>query len=295
MRLSLKSLAIYLVSTQAGCALAGPCRPLTTTSVGGTTTTAASEESSATVILSDALTATTEEETSTNVLGGGSTTTTFLEVSTTTAPAEASSSAALAETTTTTLVEESITTTFAETSTTSLAETTTTAFTEDSTTTTVAETTTTAAPPVTTLYARYDDGDEVPVFLQSSGFIGTTETNSIVASFALEADTSRLYLTLVDGSKRYAYTVIPDGPNYGFIFETDSAIEENSVWHFITCSADSESILTCSSEVGPTEIFWYLPDNSPNFYGNMHEEVASYSWNTPVRFRLPGGLEPRGD
>ncbi|KAH7191726.1 uncharacterized protein B0J16DRAFT_331681 [Fusarium flagelliforme] len=285
MRFSLQSLAICLVSTQAGFALAGPCRPLTTTSVGVTTTTVVTEQLSSTVAFSDVSTATTEEETSI----------TMPEASTTSALAEESSSATLAETTTTMLVDESTTTTLAETSTVVLEEITTTTVAEDSTTTTAAETTTTAAPPVTTLYARYNDGDEVPVFLQSDGFIGTTETDSTVASFALEADTSRLYLTLPDGSKRYAYTVIPDGPNYGFIFETDSAIEENSVWHFITCSADVQSILTCSSEVGPTEIFWFLPDISTNFYGNMHEEVASYEGHTAVRFRLPVGPEPQGD
>jgi hypothetical protein len=60
-------------------------------------------------------------------------------------------------------------------------------------------------------------------------------------------------------------------------------------YHFITCTADSELLLTCYSEVGPTRIYWYKPSTSPNFYSNLNAATASYPGNTPTRFRLPRG------
>ncbi|KAJ4136585.1 hypothetical protein NW768_004202 [Fusarium equiseti] len=285
MRLSLQSLAIYLVSTQAGLALAGPCRPLTTTSVSATTTTAASEEVSTTAVLSEVPTMTSEEETSTTFIGEESTTTMILDVSTT-ARMEESTATTVAETTTA-MLAETTTAAATEESTTTLAETTTTAAVQESTTT-LAETTTTASGPEPSLFTRLDDGTEIGVYLQSSGFVGTTEADGKQPNFALEADTSRLYATFPDGSKVYAYTVIPVGNNYGFLFEQyDSISAYPETYSFITCTTEFDGFLTCSSEKGRTRIYWYLPGNSPNFYGNLNPTVASSNGNKPVEFKLP--------
>lgn len=226
MRFTLQSLAIYLVSRQAGFAVAGPCIPLTTTSVGATTTTATSEEVSTTATLSGSSTATSEEEASTTVVHEASTTTMPLDLSTTT-----------------TLAEESTSVTVAETTTTILAEATTTTVAEESTTT-VAETTTTASGPTASFYAQYDDGSEVGLYLQSDGFVGTTEAGSTKATFSLETDTSRLYVTRSDDSKLYAYTVIPTGGNDGFLFDSyDNISLYPNVYHFVTCTTDSQNVL----------------------------------------------------
>ncbi|KAJ4024703.1 hypothetical protein NW752_003255 [Fusarium irregulare] len=278
MRFSLQSFSIYLVSTQAGLALAGPCRPLTTSSVSATTTTAASEEVSTIATISDVSTVTSKEETSTTAVGEESTTTMALDISTTATLAEESTSVTVAETTTT-ILAEATTTTVAEESTTKMAET---------TTTIAAETTTTASGPTASFYAQYNDGSEVGLYLQSDGFVGTTEAGSTKATFSLETDTSRLYVTRSDGSKLYAYTVIPTGGNYGFLFDSyDNISLYPNVYHFVTCAADSQNVLTCSSEVGPTRIFWYLPGNSPNVYGNSNSVVTTYPGNRAVQFRLP--------
>ncbi|WZH39159.1 uncharacterized protein QYS62_000067 [Fusarium acuminatum] len=259
MRFSLQSLAICLLSAQARFALAGPCRPLTTTAVGATTTAATSKEVSTTSTLSEEPTTTIEGETSTVTISDE-------------------------PTTTATLSEELATTTAAETTTT--VETTTAAG-----TTTAAETTTTTSAPEPSLYAQYDDGSEIGVYLQSSNFIGIQEAASVKADFALETDTSRLYVTLSDGSKLYAYTIIPTGANYGFLFDTyDNINAYPSTYHFITCTTDSELLLTCSSEVGPTRIYWYKPSNSNDFYGNSDLDVGDSFGNTAARFRLPRGL-----
>ncbi|KAL4731023.1 hypothetical protein ACLX1H_003065 [Fusarium chlamydosporum] len=273
MRFSLQSLAICLVSSQARFALAGPCRPLTTTSVGGATTTATSKESSTTTLSEDSTT-TVEGVSSTVSSGEVSTTTELLDLSTTTTLAE--------ESTTTTFLEESTTTTLADTTTTALAVTTTTTLAEEAATTTAAETTTTTSAPEPSFYARYSDGTEVGAYLQPNGFIGITEDGSVEAEFALETDTSRLYLTKSDGSKLYAYTVIPTGGNYGFLFDTfDNINQYPNTYHFIACTAGDEQVLTCSSEVGPTVIYWYKPGSSPNFYGNLNSAVANYAGNLP--------------
>ena len=119
-------------------------------------------------------------------------------------------------------------------------------------------------------------------------FIGTTEAPGTQPEFGLEADTSRLYATSSDGSKVYAYTVIPVGGNYGFLFEQADFIEAYpAIYSFIACTADSDLFLTCASESGPTPIYWYLPGNSPNFYGNSNPTVATSNGNTPAQFRLP--------
>ena len=156
MRFSLQSLAIYLVSTQAALALAGPCRPLTTSSVSATTTIAASEEVSTIATMSDVSTVTSKEETSTTAVGEESTTTMALDLSTTATLAEESTSVTFAETTT--ILAEATTTTVAEESTTTMAET---------TTTIAAETTTTASGPTASFYAQYNDRSEVGLYLQS--------------------------------------------------------------------------------------------------------------------------------
>lgn len=271
MRFSLQSLAICLLSAQARFALAGPCRPLTTTSVGAATTTATSKEVSTTATLSEEPTTTIEGETSTVVVSDESTTTTALseELATTTAAGitTAAGTTTVAETTT-----AAGTTTIAE-------------------TTAAAASTTTTSAPEPSFYAQYNDGSEVGVYLQSSHFVGTNEDESVQAEFALETDTSRLYVTLSDGSKLYAYTVIPTGPNYGFLFDTYENIDAYpSTYHFITCTADSELLLTCYSEVGPTQIYFYKPSSTTNFYSNMDSAVASYPGNTAASFRLPRSL-----
>ncbi|KIL86416.1 hypothetical protein FAVG1_10245 [Fusarium avenaceum] len=253
------SLAVCLLSAQARFALAGPCRPLTTTSVGATTTIATSKEVSTTATLTEEPTTTIEGETSTVVVSD-------------------------VPTTTTTLSEELTTTTAAETNT--AVETTTAAG-----TTTAAETTTTTLAPEPSLYAQYADGTEIGVYLDSSNFVGTEADDLIKADFALETDTSRLYVTLSDGSKLYAVTVIPTGDNFSFVFYTYGRVTQYpDLYHFTTCTTDSELYLTCSSEGGPTRIYWYKPSNSIYFYGNSDLDVGDSFGNMAARFRLPRRL-----
>lgn len=228
MRFSLQSLALCIVSTQIHSALAGPCKPLTTT---------------------------------------GATVSTTLETSLTSVVEESTTLAANQDSYTTTLTEATTTTAAAEDSTTTLAETTTTAVAEESTTT-LAETTTTAAPEPTLLSAVYEGTDsEIDTYQPFDGFVGTDSTGAVKASYALEAGTSRLYATLAGGVKKYCSTVIPDGSNYGFIFMKAADIASSSVHHYVTCVVDNNGLLTCQSEGGPTPIVWYLASNN-KFYGN---------------------------
>ncbi|KAJ4253421.1 hypothetical protein NW762_010579 [Fusarium torreyae] len=90
MRFSLQSLALFLVSTQAGFALAGPCKPLTTTTLAATST---AEATSTTAIV--------EESTTTTAIAEDTTTTTLSEVITTTTLAETTTTVAATTTTTT--------------------------------------------------------------------------------------------------------------------------------------------------------------------------------------------------
>jgi hypothetical protein len=245
MRFSPQSLAICLLSAQARVVLAGPCKPLATTSVGATTTTA-----------------TLSEEPTTTIEGGASTVAISDEPTTTTLPNVS---------TVTTLAEESVTTTTAE-------------------TTTAAGTTATTSAPEFSLFAQYDDNSPFGVYLQSDYFVGTNADGSVKADFALETDTSRLYVSLSDGSKLYASTVIPQASKYGFLFHTYDRISQNpNTYHFITCTADSELYLTCYSEIRHTRIYWYKPSNSPNFYGHSNSVMASSFGNIPTSFKLSGG------
>jgi hypothetical protein len=246
MRFSLQSFAIFLVSTQAHFALASPCKPLTTTSLAATTATTAVEEASTTTAVS---------EDSTTTIAGKTTTVTFSEATTTTILVEGS--------TTTTLTEESTTTALAE-------ESTTTAF--ESTTTTAPETTTTTeAPEGTQIVAVFADNTEIDTYLgQYGGTYSTPQTGGSTskARFELEPETNRLFTHLVDGSKVYLYTVIPDGPNYAFQFDTAQNIDSVTVYHYVLCTADANNVLNCASESGPTPIVWYWVESAARYYGN---------------------------
>ncbi|KAF4342771.1 hypothetical protein FBEOM_3293 [Fusarium beomiforme] len=271
MHFSLQSLAICLVSIKANFALASPCRPLTTTSLTATTTTTAVEEASTTVIsegsttdfVGEAATITLSEATTTTAPSDVSTTLTLSEASTTTAFVEGSTTTTLAaESTTTALTEEPTTTTF------------------ESTTTTAAETTTTTeAPEGTQMSAVFEDNTEKDTYLDRYG--GTYSTpqeggSTSKARFELEPETNRLFTHLVDGSKVYLFTVIPDGPNYAFQFNSAQNIESSTVNHYVLCTADANNVLSCASESGPTPIVWYWVESAARYYGNQDPDFDYY-------------------
>ncbi|EXL93206.1 hypothetical protein NOF04DRAFT_14039 [Fusarium oxysporum II5] len=273
MRFSLQSLAICLVSTQARFALASPCKPLTTTTLAATTTTTAVEEASTTTAITDDSTTTVAGETTIVTLSEATTTTALSDLSTTLTTltlSEESTTATLAEdTTTTALTEEPTTTTF------------------DATTTTAAEaTTTTEAPEGTQMSAVFADGTEKDTYLDQYG--GTYSTpqaggSTSKARFELEPETNRLFTHLIDGTKVYLYTVIPDGPNYAFQFDTAANIDSITVYHYVTCTADPDNVLSCASESGPTPIVWYWVESAERYYGNSSPTFNSYPL---VNFKL---------
>ncbi|SPJ71023.1 uncharacterized protein FTOL_00751 [Fusarium torulosum] len=292
MRFSLQSFAICLVSTQVHFALASPCRPLTTTSLAATTTTTAVEEASTTTAVSEDSTTTIAGKTTTVAFSEATTTTALVEGSTTTvAFSEATTTTSLVEgstttvafseaTTTTALVEGSTTTTLAEESTTTALteEPTTTAF--ESTTTTAAETTTTTeAPEGTQMAAVFVDNTEKDTYLdQYGGTYSTPQTGGSTskARFELEPETNRLFTHLVDGTKVYLFTVIPDGSNYAFQFDTAENIDSVTVYHYVLCTADANNVLSCASESGPTPIVWYWVESAARYYGNSSPNFDSY-------------------
>ncbi|KAM0541310.1 hypothetical protein ACHAPJ_013304 [Fusarium lateritium] len=100
MRFSVQSLALFLVSTQAGFALAGPCKPLTTTTLAATST---AEATSTTAIVEESTTTTAvaEESTTTTIIEEPTTTTLSEVITTTTTLAETTTTAAATTTTTT--------------------------------------------------------------------------------------------------------------------------------------------------------------------------------------------------
>ncbi|RGP62980.1 hypothetical protein FSPOR_8964 [Fusarium sporotrichioides] len=249
MRFSLESFAICLVSTQAYFALASPCKPLTTISLAATTTTTAVEEASTTIVAS---------EDSTTMIAGKTTTTTAL-------------------------VEGSITTTFAE-------ESTTTAFTEKPTTIAFESTTTTAvetaAPEGTQMAAVLADNTEKDTYIdQYGGTYSAPQTGGPTskARFELEPETNRLFTHLVDGTKVYLFTVIPDGSNYAFQFNTAQNIDSVNVYHYVQCTADASNILSCASESGPTPIVWYWVESAARYYGNSN---PTFDYYPIVHFKL---------
>ncbi|KAI8410809.1 hypothetical protein FOFC_10668 [Fusarium oxysporum] len=258
MRFSLQSLAIGLVSSQARLALASPCKPLTTTTLAATTTTAAVEEASTTTAISEGSTTTVEGQTTIVTLSEATTTTALSDLSTTL--------------TTLTLSEASTTTTLGE-------ESTTTALTEEPTTTTFEATTTTAAETTTTT--------EAPRALKwplSSPITPRRIPISINgARFELEPETNRLFTYLIDGTKVYLFTVIPDDPNYAFQFDTAANIDSTTVYHYVLCTADADNVLSCASESGPTPIFWYWVEGASRYYGNSSPTFDS---SPVVHFKL---------
>ncbi|KAI1047007.1 hypothetical protein LB505_013601 [Fusarium chuoi] len=272
MRFSLQSLAICLVSTQAHFALASPCRPVTTTTAvaATTTTTAVGEASTTTAITGD----------STTTVAGDTTTTALSDLSTTLTLSQGS--------TTTALVEESTTTTLAE-------DTTTTAITAEPTTTTFEATTTTAAETTTTtealegtqISAVFADNTVKDTYLDQYG--GTYSSpqaggSTSKARFQLEPDTNRVFTYLVDGTKVYLFTVIPTGPNYAFQFDSPANIDPYpAIYHYVQCTPDANSILSCESESGPTPIVWYWSESNVRYYGNSNPNFNS---EPIVHFRL---------
>ncbi|EXK46265.1 hypothetical protein FOXG_07403 [Fusarium oxysporum f. sp. lycopersici 4287] len=282
MRFSLQSLAIGLVSSQARLALASPCKPLTTTTLAATTTTAAVEEASTTTAISEGSTTTVEGQTTIVTLSEATTTTALSDLSTTLTTltlGEASTTTAIVEeSTTTTLGEESTTTALTE-------EPTTTTF--EATTTTAAETTTTTeAPEGTQMAAVFADNTEKDTYLDKWG--GTYSTpqsggSTSKARFELEPETNRLFTYLIDGTKVYLFTVIPDGPNYAFQFDTAANIDSTTVYHYVLCTADADNVLSCASESGPTPIVWYWVDSAARYYGNSNPTFDS---SPVVHFKL---------
>ncbi|KAI7758778.1 hypothetical protein LZL87_012284 [Fusarium oxysporum] len=282
MRFSLQSLAICLVSNQARFALASPCKPLTTTALAATTTTAAVEEASTTTAITDDSTTTVAGETTIVTLSEATTTTALSDLSTTLTTLTLSEGS-----TTTALGEESTTTTLAEDTTTTAitGEPTTTTF-EASTTTAAETTTTTEAPEGTQMSAIFADNTEKDTYIDESG--GTYSTpqeggSTSKARFELEPETNRLFTHLIDGTKVYLYTVIPDGPNYAFQFDTAANIDSVDVHHYVLCTADADNVLSCASESGPTPIVWYWVESAARYYGNSSPTFDSYPL---VNFKL---------
>ncbi|KAJ4035120.1 hypothetical protein NW756_006894 [Fusarium oxysporum] len=273
MRFSLQSLAIGLVSSQARLALASPCKPLTTTTLAATTTTAAVEEASTTPAISEGSTTTVEGQTTIVTLSEATTTTALSDLSTTLTTLTLSEAS-----TTTTLGEESTTTALTE-------EPTTTTF--EATTTTAAETTTTTdAPEGTQMAAVFADNTEKDTYLNKWG--GTYSTpqsggSTSKARFELEPETNRLFTYLIDGTKVYLFTVIPDGPNYAFQFDTAANIDSTTVYHYVLCTADADNVLSCASESGPTPIVWYWVEGASRYYGNSSPTFDS---SPVVHFKL---------
>ncbi|SCO39874.1 uncharacterized protein FFMR_05598 [Fusarium fujikuroi] len=264
MRLSLQSLAICLVSTQARIALASPCKPVTTTTAlaGTTTTTGVGEASTTTAITDDSTTTAAGETTTTTALSDISTTLTLSEGSTTTTLAQ--------DTTTTAVTAEPTTTTF------------------DATTTTAADsTTTTEALEGTQMSAVFADNTEKDTYIDRYG--GTYSSpqsggSTSKARFQLEPDTNRLFTYLVDGTKVYLFTVIPTGPNYAFQFDAPANIDPYpDVYHYVQCTPDANTVLSCESESGPTPIVWYWSESNVRYYGNSDPDFDS---EPVVHFRL---------
>ncbi|KAF5689355.1 hypothetical protein FGLOB1_14688 [Fusarium globosum] len=264
MRLSLQSLAICLVSSQARFALGSPCKPVTTT-------TALAAATTTTSITDDSTTTAAGETTTTTALSDLSTTLTLSEGSTTTALAEESTTTTLAQdTTTTTVTAEPTSTTF------------------DATTTTAAETTTTTeALEGTQMSAVFADNTEKDTYIGRYG--GTYSSpqsggSTSKARFQLEPDTNRLFTYLVDGTKVYLFTVIPTGPNYAFQFDAPANIDPYpDVYHYVQCTPDANNVLSCESESGPTPIVWYWSESNVRYYGNSDLDFDS---EPVVHFRL---------
>ncbi|KAF4948554.1 hypothetical protein FGADI_9549 [Fusarium gaditjirri] len=255
MRLSLQSLAICLVSTQARVALASPCKPLTTTALAATTTTTAIIDSSTTTVAG---------ETITNAVSDLSTTLTLIEGSTTTA-----------------LGEESTTTTLAQ-------ETTTTAITAEPTTTTFeATTTTTEALEGTQMSAVLADNTKKDVYIDrwGGGYSTPQQGGSpSKARFELEPDTNRLFTYLIDDRKVYLFTTIPGGSNYPFEFDETINIDPYpNTYHYVKCEPDTNSVLSCESESGLTPIVWYWDESESRYYGNSDPD---YDQHPLVNFKL---------
>ncbi|KAJ4243477.1 hypothetical protein NW762_014808 [Fusarium torreyae] len=287
MRFSIQSLTFCLLSTQAGLAFAGPCKPRTTSS-GAITTTTLAEASTTTTVSEESATTLVQD---TTITVGEESTTGFTGLSTTATLSDETTTTLADLSTTITLGDVSTTTTFAEESTTeTAAETTTTTFVEESTTTTLAETTTTTTAmgfEGTPLSAIFDDGSEMKGYLgerdSNGAFVKSTEEGSVPAIFSLEPETSRLFATLSDGSKLYAVTVIPDGPNYALIFDVAENIEAYNFYHYVTCTEDDDKLLSCQSEGGQTAISWYYTDDNQVYYGTRYPEGLTYPF---VRFRI---------
>ncbi|KAF4501837.1 hypothetical protein FAGAP_1981 [Fusarium agapanthi] len=209
--------------------------------------------------------------TTTTALSDLSTTLTLSEGSTTTALGEGSTTTTLAEdTTTTAITAEPTTTTF------------------EATTTTAAETTTTTeALEGTPLSAIFADNTVKDTYLDRWG--GTYSTpqqggSTSKARFQLEPETNRVFSYLVDGSKVYLYTVIPDGPNYALQFDLPTNIDPYpAIYHYVQCTPDADNILSCASESGPTPIYWYWSESNARYYGNSDPDFDNVPF---VHFKL---------
>jgi hypothetical protein len=99
--------------------------------------------------------------------------------------------------------------------------------------------------------AVFADNTEKDTYIDESG--GTYSTpqeggSTSKARFELEPETNRLFTHLVDGTKVYLFTVIPDGPNYAFQFDTAANIDNVDVYHYVLCTADADNVLSCASE-----------------------------------------------
>jgi hypothetical protein len=143
------------------------------------------------------------------------------------------------------------------------------------------------APEGTSITAVFADGAEKDAIFYLNGLWSTPQDeqgpNEPHARFAIEPETSRLYTLRPDGSILYTYTVIPDGPNFAFQFDTEEQINSVSNWHFVKCTVDNDNFLSCVSESGPTPIFWYEAGDYPRYYGSINPSFNGYP---RVRFRM---------
>ncbi|KAF4944701.1 hypothetical protein FGADI_12523 [Fusarium gaditjirri] len=234
MRFSLLPVALCLLSTQTGIALAGPCRPSSSTTLSAVPTTTTLGEDSTTIVLSEATSTTLSDETTTISLSEASTTTSSDEALTTTISEESTTITSIVDVTTTTLAEASTTTTA-------------------------------GGPEGTPLKAHFADGKLLDADIAAKTSVAAVQLNSnpnippARATFAIDNATYRLYARLPDGSVLYASTIVPIAHSWSFNFNTKESIE-NSQFDFVICGVDDENFLICSPEAVSTYLYFFYKD-----------------------------------
>jgi hypothetical protein len=135
----------------------------------------------------------------------------------------------------------------------------------------------------TPLAATLDNGEETYAYLRSDGYFTRNEDQSTPAIFAIEPETSRLFVTVAGGSKLYCMTAIPNAAIYASSFITAEEIESSSYYNYVTCTQGADQYLSCQSESGPTGITWYYDASNQVYYGTS---IANFHIYPNARFRI---------